>query len=114
MTVMKSSSGKGAKIMGMMINVDPAKLENGSIHIEQQSMSYDKSYARLYQAIEAMRAGWQGKDNQAFTTEIESFRKDFQQMSLLMKEYASFLKASARLYRETQDERATQARHLTS
>lgn len=98
--------------MGMIINVDPIKLDNGALHIEQQSISYDKSYARLFQAVDAMHAGWQGKDNLAFTNQIEGFRKDFQQMSALMKEYASFLKCSARVYRETQDERTMQARRL--
>lgn len=98
--------------MSIRIAVDPAKLENGALRIEQQSTSYDKSYKRIYHAVDSMSASWQGKDNQAFVTQIRGFQSDFQQMSALMKEYANFLKLSANVYRKTQDERTSQARRL--
>lgn len=98
--------------MSMMIHVDPARLESSASHIEQQSNAYEREYAKLFQSVEAMSNAWQGKDNQAFTTQIQGFRKDFSQMTLLMREYAEFLKISARLYRETQEERVAMARRL--
>lgn len=98
--------------MSISIAVDPLKLENGALRIEQQVMTYDKSYARLYQTVEGMSTSWKGKDNQAFVAQLRAFQTDFQQMSALMKEYATFLRTSAKIYRETQDERTAQARRL--
>lgn len=98
--------------MSISIHVNPEKLENGALRIDQQSCAYEKSYARLYQAVDVMSSAWQGKDNQAFVTQIRAFQTDFQQMSVLMKEYGNFLKMSAKIYRETQNERSAQARRL--
>lgn len=108
--VTKSSYGKGAN--KMRINVDPAKLELCATRIEQQVCTYEKHYHQLFQEVERMQAGWRGKDNVAFVTQINTFQSDFQQMSTLMKEYANFLKMSSKMYRQTQDERMNQARHL--
>jgi WXG100 family type VII secretion target len=103
---------KGEK--DMIIQVEPQKLEQGALRIEQQSSLYEKSYQRLLQNVEAMQKGWQGKDNQAFTAQIEGFRKDFIQMHDLMLEYAAFLRLGANLYRKTQEERTMQARRLAN
>lgn len=100
--------------MSIKIQVDPTKLESGALRIEQQSTAYEKSYARLFQTVETMNAGWQGKDNQAFISQIQGFQSDFIQMATLMKEYSNFLKTSAKIYRETQNERTAQARRLVN
>lgn len=98
--------------MSVKINVDPARLEASASHIEQMYMNYEREYRRLFQDVQTMGNNWQGKDNQAFVQQINGFVKDFVSMRNLMKEYAEFLKASARAYRNTQNERAQQARHL--
>ena len=100
--------------MGIKIQVDPARLDATAAQIEQQTNQYERSYRRLFQEADAMASGWQGKDNQAFVSQIHGFEKDFQQMAALMREYASFLKYSAKIYRQTQDERVQMARRLTN
>lgn len=100
--------------MSIKINVDPSRLDISANRMEQQANSYEKNFQQLYQSIEAMQSGWQGKDNMAFVNQIKGFQGDFQQMATLMKEYANFLKLSAKTYRQTQDERAAQARRLTN
>ena len=93
--------------MSIKIQVDPARLDSAAGQIEQQTLSYEKNYRRLFQEVAAMGSGWQGK-------EIQGFEKDFQQMAALMREYAAFLKLSAKTYRQTQDERAQMARRLVN
>ena len=61
-----------------------------------------------------MRAAWQGVDNQAFTTQIEGFRQDFEMMAKLMDEYSTFLRTAAKTYQQTQDEIVNQAQRLTN
>lgn len=102
---------KGLK-MNIKINVDPSQLDHSAIFIEQQAMAYDTTYQQLLQDVEMLQNGWQGKDNQMFTNQIQTFEQDFRKMSLLMREYAQFLKQSARAYRDTQNERVDLARHL--
>ena len=98
--------------MGIQIQVDPSRLESSAARIEQQTLAYQKHYQQLFQQVDAMSSGWSGKDNQAFTQQIKGFEKDFRAMHLLMKEYADFLKVSAKTYRDMQNDRVTQARRL--
>lgn len=98
--------------MSMKINVDPSRLEASASHIEQMYTTYEQEYRRLFQNVQTMGNSWQGKDNQAFVQQIKGFEHDFVAMRNVMKEYAEFLKASARAYRNTQNERASQARRL--
>ena len=100
--------------MGIKIQVDPSRLDAAAAQIEQQTSSYERNYRRLFKEVDAMANGWQGKDNQAFVSQIHGFEKDFQQMAALMREYASFLKYSAKTYRQTQEERMQMARRLTN
>ena len=93
--------------MSIKIQVDPARLDSAAGQIEQQTLSYEKNYRRLFQEVAAMGSGWQGKDNQAFVSQIQGFEKD-------LREYAAFLKLSAKTYRQTQDERAQMARRLVN
>lgn len=109
-----ASSSYRRNEMSIKIQVDPARLDSAAGQIEQQTLSYEKNYRRLFQEVAAMGSGWQGKDNQAFVSQIQGFEKDFQQMAALMREYAAFLKLSAKTYRQTQDERAQMARRLVN
>ena len=61
--------------MSIKIQVDPARLDSAAGQIEQQTLSYEKNYRRLFQEVAAMGSGWQGKDNQAFVSQIQGFEK---------------------------------------
>lgn len=99
--------------MSISILVDPARLETSAAAIEQRADQYEKGYRQLYQQVDTMSQGWRGKDNLSFTTQIKGFETDFNQMNVLMRQYAQFLKESAAIYRKTQDERTEMARRLT-
>ena len=85
------------------IMVEPERLEDIASKIEEANRDYDKTYQSLYAQLDKM-ISWNGKDNVAFTSYIKSFETDFIQMSIIMRQYADFLRNSARAYRETQEE----------
>ena len=91
------------------ITVEPMQLEACAMRMEARNTSYLKNVATLFSAVDAMNAGWQGKDNLAFTTKLSSLQSDFKQLSILCTEYIEFLRNSARSYRNTQDELTSQA-----
>ena len=80
--------------------------------IEQADQDYQRIYHNLYSEIDKMGNAWQGKDNVAFANRIKSFEDDFRQISLIMREYAQFLKNSARSYEDIQEELYSQANRL--
>ncbi len=100
--------------MATLIKVDPAKLNAAAAEINNQAGDYQRAYEQLYSEVENLANHWQGKDNLAFTTQIEGFKDDFQKMQKLMIDYADYLKITAKNYQDTQDDRVAQAQRLTN
>lgn len=100
--------------MATTIIVDPAKLEAAASQMDTQAGEYERQYNQLFSEVDGMGAAWQGTDNVAFVNQIKGFMDDFQQMKALMLQYSEFLKNSATSYRNTQEDRITQARSLTN
>ena len=72
------------------ITVEPMQLEACAMRMEERNSSYLKNVATLFSAVDAMNAGWQGKDNLAFTTKLSALQSDFKQLSILCTEYIEF------------------------
>lgn len=94
------------------IMVEPDRLETVAGSIETANGEYDRTYQAIYTEVDRMSSSWQGKDNTAFTNQIKAFEDDLRQISIIMSQYADFLRNSARAYRETQDEIYAQANRL--
>ncbi len=96
------------------IIVEPDRLESTAAKIESANADYEKYYQQMYAEVDKMSASWQGKDNTAYTSQIKTFEGDLKQISLIMRQYADFLRNSARAYRETQDELYAEANRLST
>lgn len=98
--------------MGRSIKVELTKLESTAAKIDQQVAEYERIYKSLFNEVDGMGAAWQGQDNLTFVNQIKGFKDDFQQMTQLIKQYSKFLKTSAKLYRNTQNEIVSAAKSL--
>ena len=86
------------------IIVETSRLENTAARIEEANNDYERVYQNLYLQVDKMSEAWQGKDNIAFSNKIKAFEDNFRQISIILRQYAEFLRNSARAYGETQDE----------
>ncbi|MBR2577484.1 MAG: WXG100 family type VII secretion target [Erysipelotrichaceae bacterium] len=98
--------------MNTTINVEPGKLEETAARVEACDGDYQRLYRSLYAEVDKLSGNWGGKDNLAFNGKIRSYEEDFRQISILVRQYAAFLRASARAYREIQDELTSSANRL--
>ena len=96
------------------IIVEPTRLEDSASKVESYDSDYQRVYSLLYEEVDKMASVWQGKDNTMFTNKIKEFEDDFRQVSILLRQYAEFLRNTARAYRETQDELYNAASRLRS
>ena len=94
------------------IIVDPEQLEASAGRVESSNSDYKRIFENLYGEVDKMSASWSGKDNYEFTSRIKSYETDLRQISLIISQYSDFLRASARAYRETQDELYNNATRL--
>ncbi len=100
--------------MAKDILVTPEQLESTAGRIESLASEYQSEYKTLYSEVSELAAKWSGKDNIAYTNQIEGFRDDFEQMTTLMNRYAEFLRKSAKAYRDTQETITNEARKLVN
>lgn len=100
--------------MAGKIVVNPAQLNSTAAQVDSAAAEYRKLYNKLFSDVSAMKAAWQGVDNQAFTTQIEGFRQDFEEMAKLMDQYSAFLKQAAKTYQQAQDDTVSAARRLSN
>ena len=94
------------------ISVEPSRLESVAANIEKADSDYQHIYQAMYAQVDKMSSSWQGKDNTMFTSQIKAFEDDLRQISLIMRQYADFLRSTARAYREAQDTQYAQANRL--
>ena len=94
------------------IYVEPDRLEMAAGKVEQSVSDYNQTYHAIYNAVDKMALSWAGKDNTAFTEQIKSYEDDLKQISIIMSQYAAFLRNCAKAYRETQEENFAQANRL--
>lgn len=96
------------------ITVEVAQVENCANKIEEMANSYKQAYNQLFDEVDLMKNSWSGKDNQAFSTQIAGYEDDFNQLYILIYQYIEFLRASAKAYKQLQDELCAQAKALVN
>ena len=94
------------------ITVEPDRLEHTASKVAEANAEYDRTYQAIYAQVDKMATVWTGKDNNAFTEQIRGYEDDLRQISIIMGQYADFLRNCARAYREAQDEVYAQATRL--
>lgn len=94
------------------IQVEPDQLDQTALKIENANQEYQSIIRNMYGLVDKMSSSWSGKDNTAFTNQIKTFEDDLRQISIIMQEYASFLKNAAKGYREMQEEIYSRASRL--
>lgn len=86
------------------IMVEPDRLERVAANIESLDGDYNRIYQAMYDQVDKIATNWKGKDNAMFTNQIKLFEDDLRNISAIMRQYADFLRSSARSYRQAQDE----------
>ena len=96
-----------------IIEVEPERLEMIAQKVETVDSDYQRTCQAIYSEVDKMSNYWTGKDNVAFTNQIKSFEDDLKRISMIMREYADFLRNTAKGYRELQEENFAQANRLS-
>lgn len=96
-----------------LINVETSEIKRVSEHVASKSEEYQSEYNALFSTVAALEEAWAGKDNKAFTDQIEGFRDDFVRMKELMDEYSNFLSKTYVAYTEAQAKLEQEAKALS-
>lgn len=91
------------------IYVEPERLRNASLKIQDFNTNYKQLKNRLYEEVDYLTSKWQGKDNLAFSNQIKSYQNSLNLISLIIEQYCDFLNNSANAYNQTQEDLYSQA-----
>lgn len=95
------------------IKVTTENLTAKAREVEQKANDYLSDYNSLFQEVETLTTtDWKGDDANAFKTQIEGFRDDFEKMKKLMDDYADFMRKAATNYETTQGNVISQIKSL--
>ena len=96
----------------MNFQVDLTALTSTAANIETRANEYKQIYERLYTEVRAMGGNWQGKDNQAFVSQINGFKDDFERMHKLLLDFAALIKEANREYKQALSDSTAVARNI--
>ena len=97
------------------IRVQPRELSNESSNIKTEKGKFDSSYSDIHsQAKNLTQTSWGGEDAENFMGQVDLFKKDFESMSEILKQYYQFLEKSAQAYDSAQKDVATKASNLAT
>jgi WXG100 family type VII secretion target len=97
------------------IRVQPRELLNESSNIKNEKGKFDSSYSDIHsQAKSLTNTTWGGEDAEKFMAQVDLFKKDFDEMSEILKQYSQFLDKSAHAYETAQQDVLTKAGNLAT
>lgn len=67
--------------------------------IEEKTAKYNSEWAKLYTELQSLKGSqWQGVASDTFNAKLEAYRNDFEEMSKILLNYATYLKGAAENY----------------
>lgn len=97
------------------IRVQPRELANESSNIKTEKGKFDNSYSDIHsQAKSLTSTTWGGEDAEKFMTQVDLFKRDFEEMSEILKQYYQFLDKSAQAYDTAQRDVVAKAGNLAT
>lgn len=72
--------------------------------IEEKTAKYNSEWAKLYTELQSLKsAQWQGIASDTFNTKLEGYRNDFEEMSKILLDFATYLRNAADNYVKTEE-----------
>jgi len=99
---------------GTTFQVTPEYLESQAVKVEGQCAQYNTVWNRIYTEKDSLQKYWSGEANQAYCTQLEGFRDDFQKLKNVLTAYIQYIKDSAKKYRDTDQKLASEAKSTLS
>lgn len=100
--------------MSSSINVTPVEIRKSAKIVDGEIKNYVKLYNQLYAEVGAIATTWKGEANQAYASQIEGFKVEFENLKKVLDNYVEFLNESARVYEQTENNIKDAAKKLTS
>ena len=85
------------------INMDPQQAINYGKQIIQNSTTYNTEIKNIYSIVDDLKTAWTGSAAERFTSNIESFKGDYEKFGKLIKDFGELLVAVGKDYKNLEE-----------
>ena len=85
------------------ISMDPEQAISYGNQIIQNSAAYNNEIKRIYSIVGDLKSAWTGSAAERFTSNIESFRADYEKFGQLINDFGELLVAIGKDYKNLEE-----------
>ena len=85
------------------INMDPEQAISYGNQIIQNSVTYNKEIQEIYNIVGDLKTAWTGSAAERFTSNIDSFRADYEKFGQLINDFGELLVAIGKDYKNLEE-----------
>lgn len=94
------------------MNADTGRLRSLGNEVQGEAAAYRSEVNKIYQVVDNLRTVWNGTDNQAFVTKVNSYKDEMENLGKVIDSYGEFLLQVAKVIDDTQSQIADAAGKL--
>lgn len=96
----------------MNISADMQGIRSLGQNIQGKAGEYTSEVNKIYNAVEELKNGWQGADNQSYVAKVNEYKETIQNLGKVIEDYGTFLIQTAESLQQLQDDIASAAGRL--
>lgn len=86
----------------MDFQADYEEIKATGMELLAQAREYNSEVSAIYKKVDEVSNGWQGADNKAFATQVNSYKPIMEDLGAAIEECGAFLKSVSEVIEETQ------------
>lgn len=96
----------------MNISADMQGIRSLGQNIQGKASEYASEVNKIYNAVEELKNGWQGADNQSYVTKVNEYKETIENLGKVIEDYGTFLIQTSESLQQLQDDIASAAGRL--
>lgn len=96
----------------MNISANPDAIRRLGGEVKSKGDEYIQEVNRIYQAVEDLKNGWQGSDNQSYVNKVNEYKEAITNLGMILEDYGNFLVNTANKLQGVQNDISQAARRL--
>jgi uncharacterized protein YukE len=89
------------------------EIERIANNIDTNIKEYQSTYLAINNLVNTMDRSWKGKDNLTYIKKVNSYNKDFTQLTKTLSQYTKCIRECTKAYAQTQQRLIERAKYLS-
>ena len=96
----------------MNISADMQGIRSLGQNVQGKAAEYANEVTKIYNAVEELKNGWQGADNQSYVAKVNEYKEPIENIGKIIEDYGTFLIQTSETLQRLQDDISSAASRL--